>query len=226
MFYNLCLFDLDGTLTDPKPGITRAFQYALSAFGIQEELDGLAKFIGPPLRETIRQHYGFSSEETEKAVAVYREYFSQTGLYENAVYPEIPNLLQRVKDGGAALAVATSKVTLYTNQILDHFGLGKFFDFVSGDEMDGSLTLNGKRNVILNAINALDPERALTPVMIGDRMHDIRGARDAGIDSVGVLWGYGSRAELEEAGATRIAETPEALLEILLRRVKDAAPYN
>ena len=213
--YDLCLFDLDGTLTDPKLGITKSFQYALSAFGIQEELDSLTKFIGPPLRESFKNFYGFSDADTEKAVAKYREYFAVKGLYENEVYSAIPETLQKLKDNGKMLAVVTSKVTDYANKILKHFNLDRYFVLVSGDDMDGNLTKNGKRDLINIALDALDPERKMSAVMIGDRKHDIIGARDAGIESIGVKWGYGSNNELETAGATWIVDSTDALYRLI-----------
>jgi phosphoglycolate phosphatase len=209
--YDIYLFDLDGTLSDPKPGITKSFQYALAAFGIHEETDNLTKFIGPPLRETIKGHFGFSDSDTEAAVVKYREYFAETGLYENTVYPGIPETLRFLKDGGASMAVATSKVTVYTIEILRYLELDAFFSFVSGDEMDGSLTRNGKRDVIRIALDYLDPERKKRAVMIGDRSHDIVGALENGIDGVGAAWGYGSPGELEAAGAKIILDSPAAL---------------
>jgi phosphoglycolate phosphatase len=217
MRYSLCLFDLDGTLTDPKVGITKSFQYALSAFGIREEPDDLARFIGPPLREAFSESYGFSDADTERAVSKFREYFAVTGLLENAVYPAIPDTLQKLVESGATLAVVTSKVAAYANRILAHFDLASYFAAVSGDEMDGSLTKNGKRDLINIALDVIDRKRRASPVMIGDRKHDIIGAREAGVDSIGVTWGYGSRAELQEAGATEIAETADELVRLILR---------
>lgn len=216
--YDHCIFDLDGTLTDPKVGITNAYQRALAAFGIHEELDSLARFIGPPLRDNFRVSMGLSESDTELAVGLYREYYSEKGLLENYVYPGIPEALQRLKDHGKTLTVATNKITLYSVQVLEHFKLDGFFECISGDAMDSSLSRNGKRDIINIAIDAADPERKLSTVMIGDRMHDITGARDAGIDSIGITWGYGSRSELENAGATWIADTPEVLCEFLLSR--------
>ena len=215
MPYEICLFDLDGTLTDPMPGITKSFRHALSAFGIHETLENLTRFIGPPLRETFGLHFGFSASDTEKAVAAYREYFADTGIYENTLYPEIPEILQILTDGGKKLAVATSKAAPYTVRILEYFDLIKYFGYVSGDEMDGSRTKDGKREIIRIALDNLDPGRKAAAVMIGDRMHDIIGAQKNGIESVGVLWGYGSRSELESEGATRIAGTPQDLLRLL-----------
>jgi len=213
--YKLCIFDLDGTLTDPKLGITRSFQYALASFGINEELDNLTRFIGPPLRDSFRVSYNFTESDTEKAVAKFREYYTETGLFENSVYPDIPGLLQKLKDSGRTLAVATNKVAIYSKLILEHFDIAGYFSFVSGDEMDGSLTKNGKTDIIRIALGALDPERKMPAVMIGDRELDIFGAREAGIDSIGNTWGYGSRSELETAGATWIVDSADELLRLI-----------
>ena len=216
MPYNLCFFDLDGTLTDPKVGITKSFQYALASFGIHEKLENLKQFIGPPLRESFRNSYGFSDSDTERAVVKYREYFSETGLYENTVYPDIPEFLQELKNSGRILAVVTSKVTVYAKSILKHFSLDKYFSYVSGDEMDGSLTKNGKRDLIYITLDVLDRERKMPVVMVGDREHDIHGALEAGIDSIGITWGYGSFDELKSAGATQIVDTVEELQRLIV----------
>ena len=216
MKYNFCIFDLDGTLTDPQLGITKSYQYALAAYGIHEELDKLTKFIGPPLRDVFVEHYGFSIDDVENVVAKFREYFAETGLLENEVYSRIDEVLTKLNDNEIVMAVATSKVGLYAERILKHFALDEYFAFVSGDEMDGSLTKNGKGEIIRIALDAVDPDKKRSPVMIGDRMHDIQGAKDAGIDSIGVTWGYGSREELATAGATWIVDTMEQLCDLLL----------
>jgi phosphoglycolate phosphatase len=212
----ICLFDLDGTLTDPALGISKSYQKALAAFGIAEELPNLTRFIGPPLRGVFSEVYGLSAEETERAVAEFRKYFATTGLYENEVYPGIIEMLQRLREVDITMAVATSKVTEYTQRILEHFKLAEYFAFVSGDEMDGSQTKNGKQEIIRLAWEALDPARKITTVMIGDREHDILGAKANNLASIGVTWGYGSRAELEAAGADWIVDTPGELVELLL----------
>ena len=131
---------------------------------------------------------GFSDSETEKAVTKFWEYFVETGMFENTVYPDIPETLQKLKYSGKILVIATSKVTAYANRILEHFNLAQYSDFVSGDERDGSLTKDGKRDVIRIALDNIDPERKTSAVMIGDRKHDILGANDVGIDSIGVMW--------------------------------------
>ena len=216
MSFDLCIFDLDGTLTDPKLGITRSFQYALASFGIHEELDSLSRFIGPPLRDSFRLTYNLSEPDTSIAVAKFREYYAETGIFENSVYPDIPDLLQKLKGSGRTMAVATSKAAVFSQLILEYFYLDGFFSFVSGDEMDGSLTKNGKREIIRIALDAIDPERKMPAVMIGDREHDINGAREVGLDSIGIMWGYGSRRELESAGATWIVDSADELYRLIV----------
>ena len=215
MSYDLIIFDLDGTLTDPRIGITRSHQYALAAFGINEELENLEKFIGPPLRDVYRDYYDMSASDIEKAVVVFREYFAQTGIFENEVYPNITKLLKELKRKGKTLAVATGKARLYAERILEYFYLDGYFDYVSGDEMDGSLSKHGKRDIVRVAMDNIDPNHQMNTVMIGDRFHDIEGARDNGIAGIGVLWGFGSRTELEDAGADIIVLTPDELLTVL-----------
>ncbi|MDR1736234.1 MAG: HAD hydrolase-like protein [Oscillospiraceae bacterium] len=212
MAYDIYLFDLDGTLSDPKTGIVNSYRYALSAFGIQPETESLTQFIGPPLREVFMKAYGFSAQDTERVVAKYREYFSVTGLFENTLYPGIADTLAQLKSRGKTLGVATNKVTVYSKQILRHFGIAEYFSCISGDEMDGSLSRGGKQSIIRVALEALNPRGEKAAVMIGDRKHDITGAKAAGIDSIGVTWGYAPQGELEAAGASFIANSPAELL--------------
>ena len=216
MRYDICLFDLDGTLSDPKLGIPKSFQYALESFGIHEELDKLVKFIGPPLRSSFRESYGMSEADTEIAVTKFREYLGEKGLYENEIYSGIPEALQKLKESGIKLAVVTSKASIFAERAIEYFKLGNYFALVSGDTLDGGLTKNGKRDLINIALDSLDPERKLRAVMIGDRKDDIHGALDAGIENIGVLWGYGSEAELRTAGAGQLAESVGALCRFIL----------
>jgi len=211
MSYDICIFDLDGTLTDPGLGITKGYQLALSAFGIHEELDSLTRFIGPPLWDNFRKSCGLSDSDAEKAVAIYRKYLEEKGLFENFLYPGIPELLQNLVDSGKKLAVATNKTTYFADITVKHFEIDNYFGFISGDEPDGSLTRNGKLGIIRIALDAIDPERKKRAVMIGDRGDDIIGATANNIDSIGITWGYGKRAELEAAGATWIVDSPDAL---------------
>ncbi|MDR1669183.1 MAG: HAD hydrolase-like protein [Oscillospiraceae bacterium] len=210
------LFDLDGTLSDPKEGLLNSYQYALSAFGIREERENLTRFIGPPLRESFASAYGFSPGEVEAVVAKFREFFAETGIYQNTVYPGIPEALKALYDSGKTLCVATNKAALYARQTIEFFRMDRYFTYISGDEMDGSLSKGGKREIIRRALEAVGATDLSAAVMIGDRKHDILGAKQAGIGSIGVLYGYGSREELEEAGAEALVNDANALTGLLL----------
>lgn len=211
--YDYFLFDLDGTLTDPGLGITNSVAYALEKYHIKvEDRRELYPFIGPPLWRSFSEFYGFDEEKTKEAVGFYREYFSEKGLFENEVYEGIPEVLSQLKQAGKKLLVATSKPEEFTNRILEHFGLAEYFDFVAGATMDE--TRNEKADIIAYALEQIADADKSKIVMVGDRKFDILGARENGIDSIGVLYGYGSRAELEEAQATYIVEKPEELLRL------------
>lgn len=217
-YYKNILFDLDGTLTDPGIGITNSVAYALKKYNIQVgDRSELYKFIGPPLHESFEHYYGFLEEEAFKAVDYYREYYSDKGIFENRVYEGIPQLLKDLKDAGKTLVVATSKPEVFAKQILEHFGLDSYFDYVAGSNLDGSRTK--KEEVIryaLDSCNIFTKEQMAETIMIGDRKHDVLGAGKVSIDSIGVLFGYGDKEELEEAGATYIAETVKMLSSLLL----------
>ncbi|MDR1559875.1 MAG: HAD hydrolase-like protein [Clostridiales bacterium] len=193
------LFDLDGTLTDPKIGITRSVQYALESFGIDVALDGLTKFIGPPLRASFTNYFGFNAVQAEQAVVKYREYFSERGIFENRVYAGTPELLKKLKGRGWKIILATSKAEIYAWKILEHF------TFVCGDTLDGSRS--EKAAIIRRILNNVDGIKPGSAVMVGDREHDIMGAKANGMASIGVLYGYGDKTELTKAGAL----TPFAL---------------
>lgn len=215
MRYHTFLFDLDGTLTDPKEGITRSVAYALERFGIQADPDSLTPYIGPPLAEAFTLYHGLSKEDSVKAVEVYRERFSVIGLYENQVYPGIPELLAGLKQAGGKVIVATSKPTVFSQKILDRFGLTPYIDFLAGSELDHSRV--GKAEVIAYAEEKTGISDKTGAVMIGDRKFDIQGGKERGMATVGVLYGYGSREELTEAGADVLAESVENLKTILFR---------
>lgn len=205
MYQNI-LFDLDGTLTDPGVGITNSAMYALEKWNIKvAERSELYKFIGPPLRDSFMNFYNFSEEQAEQAIIYYREYFRVKGIFENEVYPGIVELLQKLKADGKKIVLATSKPEEFAIRILKHFDLFEYFDFVGGALMDG--VRNKKGEVIQYVLESAGITDLSTTVMIGDREHDIIGAKENGLDSIGVLFGYGSREELTEAGATYIAET-------------------
>lgn len=212
--YDIILFDLDGTLTDPGIGITNSVAHALAHWNIEvKDRAELYKFIGPPLSDSFMRYYGFSEEDAIHAIAVYREYFSVKGLYENEVYPGIPELLSALKAAGKTVVLATSKPEGFAVEILRHFGLYDYFDIIAGASMDESR--NKKADVIAYAISQMKNPDLSRMIMIGDREHDILGAKQIGIDSIGVLYGYGDRAEHEKAGATYIAEKVEDILPLL-----------
>ncbi len=213
--YQVILFDLDGTLTDPGEGITNSVAHALKRLGIRPpEREALYKFIGPPLCQSFMDFYGLDEKTALEAVAFYREYYREKGIWENKVYDGIPELLAALRSAGRKLLVATSKPEEFAVQILEHFGLSPYFAFVSGASMDSRRVR--KADVIARALahERLSPGPEL--VMAGDREHDVLGAREAGLDCVGVLFGYGGRAELEAAGAAKIAATVPELARILL----------
>ncbi|MBQ2902775.1 MAG: HAD family hydrolase [Clostridia bacterium] len=209
--YDVILFDLDGTLTDPGMGITNSVMHALKKYGIEvEDRKTLYKFIGPPLIESFEKYYGFSHEEAVKSVDYYREYYRDRGIYENTVYDGIEKLLAYLSENGKKIILATSKPEPFAKEILRHFGLEKYFLFAAGSTM--SETRTNKAEVIEYALAECSITDKSTVVMVGDREHDIIGANKNSVDSIGVLFGYGSREELEAAGATYIAETVEDIL--------------
>lgn len=207
---NTIFFDLDGTLTDPKPGITGSIQYALQNLDLPvPSQDELTWCIGPPLRASFVTLLG-GENLADRAVALYRERFADVGLYENSVYPDIEHILATLRQSPRRLFVATSKPRIFAERIVDHFGLTSHFEYVFGSELDG--TRVNKSELLAYAIETtgVDPQHAL---MIGDRSHDIVGAKNNGMRGIGVLYGYGSREELIEAGASHLCATPRALLD-------------
>lgn len=212
---NYILFDLDGTLTDPMIGITKSVQHALRAYGIEvEQLEELCPFIGPPLRDSFMKYYGLSSEQATGAITKYREYFSVDGLFENKEYPGIREMLSELKAAGKHLMVATSKPEVFAKQILDHFSMTEYFDFIGGASLDESRIRKG--DVIQYVLEQSHITQLEQVVMVGDREHDVIGAIEQGLDCVGVLYGYGDRKELETAGADYIVSTVEELKSLLL----------
>ena len=209
------LFDLDGTLTESSDGIINCVIYALEKFGIQEsDRENLLRFIGPPLLDSFMEFYGMPKDQAEQAVAAYRERYSTKGLFENRVYDGIPALLQGLRDQGKMLVLATSKPEKFTLRILDKFDLFKYFQYVGAASLDSSRSQ--KSDVIRYVLHLCGDPDLETVVMIGDRHHDICGAKENGLQSVGVLYGYGDRPELEQAGADAIAESVEDLSALLL----------
>ena len=209
------LFDLDGTLTDPREGITRCIAYALERMGlVPPPLDDLTFAIGPPLRASLAKLIGTDSrDEVERAIGHYRERFADVGLFENAPYEGIAPALARLREAGLPLFVATSKPRVYAERIVRHFALDAHFEAVHGCELDG--TREDKRDLLAHLLphHGLDPR---VTAMVGDRGADMIAARHHGANAVGVLWGYGSRDELQAAGASHCAAAPGDLAPILL----------
>ncbi len=211
----IALFDLDGTLTDPKAGITRSVQYALERLGRPvPEADALTWMIGPPLiagfTELLR-----GSDDAQDAVRFYRERYGDVGLFENEVYAGMPALLQDLREKDVRLYVATSKLQVFARRILDHFELSQFFSEIYGSELDNRNA--DKRDLIRHILEQerFDPAGA---IMIGDRKHDAIGAKVNGLASIGVTWGYGSRQELLDAGVACLVDAPQDLAEPILTR--------
>lgn len=220
------LFDLDGTLTDPKVGICTCVQHALKAFGMEEpDLDKLEPFIGPPLKDSFMEFYGLSEEDALKAIEIYRERFSTVGKFENEVYPGISELLEEMKTYGYHLAVASSKPECFVKDILEHFGIAQHFEVVVGSELDGART--DKAEVIQETLNRLFHYGRIRKdqiVMIGDRKFDVQGAKDIAVTSVAVGYGYGSKEELKEAAPDYTANTVEELRELFIH--EEAMKYK
>ena len=204
--YKTYLFDLDGTLTDSQVGITNSLRYALSRMSITEaDHIRLDKFIGPPLLESFKKHYNLTDNRARQAVAYYREYYAEKGIFENTVYEGIPAVLADLDRRGAKLILATSKASVYAQRVLEHFGLDRHFDGVYGSHFD--LSRAAKTEIIADIVNETE-HRAEGPfVMIGDHRDDVIGARENGMDSVAVTYGYGSEKELEEAQPTYIVHS-------------------
>ncbi len=213
MKYRYIFFDLDGTLTDPGLGITNSVQYALRQFGIDvQDRRELYPFIGPPLSESFVKFYGFTEEQAQEAVTQYRVYFADTGIFENSVYPGIPELLKALNDAGMRPVLATSKPAVFAERILEHFDLKQYFHFVSGSELNGARV--EKADVIRFALEALSITDPNDVIMVGDRCFDVEGAAACGISAIGVLYGYGDEKELAHAVAT--AKTVADLRDLLL----------
>lgn len=208
------LFDLDGTLTNPEEGITKCVAHALEHFGVHpSNKRELRKFIGPPLKDSFMEFYGFSESDALLAIEKYRERFSTVGIFENKLYSGTVKMLQNLKALGITLAVASSKPEVYTKKIIEHFDLSEFFDAVCGSELDGKRT--AKSEVIKYALSFLGNPPLDDTIMVGDRKHDIIGAKKVGIRSIGVLYGFGSLDELVAAKADYIAEKTAEVYDIV-----------
>lgn len=215
--YPYLLFDLDGTLTDPLEGITKSVAYALHSFGIDVPPQTLTSFIGPPLIDQFMAYANFDRETALAAVAKYRERFKEIGIFENRLLDGVPEMLSALRDSGHILCVSSSKPEVFVHRILAHFGLSDKFSVVCGSELDG--TRCKKSEVIeetLSRLSRLYPDADFRDrkncLMIGDRIHDIEGARACRMDAVGVTFGYAQPGELENSGAVQIVSSWDALI--------------
>ena len=218
------LFDLDGTLTESGPGIMNAAKIALNHFGIEENnVENLHKFVGPPLTESFGQRYGMNEADTQEAIAVFRKYYNVTGIYENSVFEGIQEMLQQLKSNGLLLSIASSKPRPMIDIVVDHFDIRKYFDVIVGCELDG--TRSQKKEVVdevIRLFGELSGDDAVLEhsIMVGDRMYDVNGARECGLECIGVTYGYGTRQELQESGAAYIVDSVNELGEKLLHLVR------
>lgn len=216
------LFDLDGTITDSGEGITKAVQYALKHFGINvEDINELKKFVGPPLRDSYMKFYNFDEEKATEGIKVFREYYEEKGMFENSLYDGIVDVLKALKKSGKELIVATSKPEVHAKKILEHFNVDKYFTIIAGADFEETRVKKGDviKYALDNFRNTLNDNEVLNlsqVIMIGDREHDIIGAKENNIKAIGVLYGYGDVVELTQARASYIVSKPEDLLEILL----------
>lgn len=212
MKYKAVFFDLDGTLTNPELGITNCIRYAAEYYGVKTERENLRKYIGPPLADSFMELLGCDEAKANEAVAKYRERFSPIGLYENEIYPGVVQTLAQLKEKGYVLCTASSKPQKFVDTILEHFDIKKYFDFVGGATMDGSIS---KKEDVINHVLAqtgFTPDKVL---MVGDRLFDLDGAEEFGMDAVGVLYGFGSYEELSACKSIALIENIGELLNIL-----------
>lgn len=217
MNYQYILFDLDGTITESGPGIMNSVAHALKKLGAKEQPESiLRKFVGPPLAQSFMKFCGIPKEQTDYAISLYREYYKRQGMFENRIYPGVEEMLDLLKKNGKKLAIATSKPEVFSVQILEHFHMADYFELICGATLDEKRVK--KEEVIQYTLESLkiQPGDKKKVLMVGDREHDILGAKRNGLDSLGVLYGYGSRPELAGAGADYIVETAMEIPKLLL----------
>lgn len=218
--YDTLLFDLDGTLTDSKPGIINCVKYALNAFGItQYSEEWLNQFVGPPLMTSFQEFLGFDEEKAARATEKYRERFSTIGIFENAAFDGAVTMLKQLKQAGKQIGLSTSKPEEFTLRIIEKYGLAPYIDEPVGASMDGSR--EKKSDVINEALKRFHidtPEKRNRTIMIGDRKYDILGAKECGLKSIGCMWGYAQAGELEEAGADHLISSIPELTDFLLKK--------
>ncbi len=216
MKYSHILFDLDGTITEPFEGITKAIQYSLLKFGITvDDRETLRAFIGPPLFESFRNIYGMTNEESVRAVEYYREYYVPTGIYECYIFEGIENMLKKLSENGLSVILATSKPEKMAKTVLTHFGLDKYFSHICGASLDESRSK--KSDVIAYALECAGNPDKNDCIMVGDRCFDIEGAHINGLSALGANFGNDNRDELEKSGAVATFDSADELCEYLMK---------
>ena len=215
MSYKYILFDLDGTISDSATGITRSVSYALEKFGIIENSENLREFVGPPLFDSFRKKYGMTDDQAETAIKYFRERFQAKGILENSPYDGVKDMLEMLYNAGKKLILATSKPEKFAREILERYGYAKYFVFIGGACMDEKTRMR-KDEVIKYCLDECRITDATECIMVGDRCHDVEGASEFGIGTVGVLYGYGTKEELINAGAVAVFDNPLAMCEYLL----------
>lgn len=213
--YDLIIFDLDGTLTNPQEGILNSFKYALSSLNEPIPSDRVLRgFIGPSLWETFSEKLGFDTDRTQRAVAIWREYFNEKGIYENMLYVGIKELLCGLSEAGSKIAVATIKPQVFADRVIEHFELNSYVSRVVGSNLNGECS---EKKILIAKILNTNEEARDSVVMVGDRAKDIEGAHANGIDSIGVLYGFGGEDELKKAHAGKIVPSVTALKKLLIQ---------
>lgn len=213
--YDIIIFDLDGTLSNSGEGITKSVQYALEKMGIIEEnLDDLRHFVGPPMKEEMMRSYHFTEEQAAKAVRIYRERYTPIGIYETSLYNGVDELLKQIKKSGKVIALATSKPQAMAEEVLKYLKIDTYFDFVMGADMIGG---KQSKEEVLNALFDILPEKDRTKMlMVGDTKYDVAGAKAVYIDCIGVSYGYGDKQEMLDDGAVTVVDTPLELLKYVM----------
>lgn len=213
-YYDTVIFDLDGTLSNSKEGITKCVQYALSKVGIKEEnLDSLEHFIGPPLYDEFIKTYGFSDEKSKEAVAYYRQRYEPEGIYEASLYDGVEEMLKNLKEEGKIIALATSKPIDMAKEVLRHFNIINYFDYIMGAQRVGPR--QSKTAVLEALLGEMKDKNRDKMVMVGDTCYDVEGAKNVGVDCIGVNYGFGTKEEMLKSGAMAVADTTEQLTDIL-----------
>jgi len=213
--YDYILFDFDGTLADSKPGIVNCIKYALDKHGIAYTNEILDKMVGPPFRVSMKEFFGLELDEIEELITDYRGQYGAGGWRACKVYDGVFDMLKALKNAGKILAVATSKPIKFTRVIVEELGLNPYFDFVGGASSDASK--EAKSDVINLALENLGVKDKSKVLMVGDRLYDIVGAKESGVDVAAILWGYGDKAEFERYDADYILETPKDVVNFLLK---------